>query len=562
MLGNRQIRSKNQFIIEITALSVMAVLMAVFAITQYEDVRAYAKDAVVDLNDFHLDKDNVQLRGEFEFYYQQFIEGSPSAASFTKPIYISIGSWNNQGIHPELSRKAFGYGTYHLRLSGLEQGKEYAIDLGEILSAYNLWIDDEMILSVGVPGKSMEETTHRSRPRTTSFKATGTSVDLFIEVANFKHCKAGIIQQLQISEPENISILREKALGREFTLMSIIFAIALYNFLLFLIRPKHVIYLFFTLLCIGFMSRQFAIGAMPVLVVYPNIGYLNLQYMIYCGDIVSAIFIILFIRESLKPKFPKAVLWISLSLLMMSLVATSVLPLWYLWYIQQIVHIILLSAIFFTLAFILNEFVQKQTENALLFAGLLFLSITIVHGWLVSLEVIHWERFEIYGYFIFVLLQSIYGSHKHQFTSIQLEDTRADIEKISSISQTQLEQSQYVTSRLMEVRDKISDSTVKHDLTEIARMVSNRYVDSEVHYSLEHIHQANTEFYNRLATRFPDLTKGETVLCGYLKAGYSNKKIADIRHISPDSVKKSRNRLRKKMKLTPEVDIYHFVQTI
>jgi len=62
---------------------------------------------------------------------------------------------------------------------------------------------------------------------------------------------------------------------------------------------------------------------------------------------------------------------------------------------------------------------------------------------------------------------------------------------------------------------------------------------------------ANQQFRLRLKSRHPSLTNYDLRLCTYLKSNLSTKEIATLLNITPDSVKKAKHRLRKKLNLTP-----------
>lgn len=62
--------------------------------------------------------------------------------------------------------------------------------------------------------------------------------------------------------------------------------------------------------------------------------------------------------------------------------------------------------------------------------------------------------------------------------------------------------------------------------------------------------QVHPDFYNNLKKDFPSLTANDLRLCAFIKAKLSTKEIADLNHMSADSVKNSRSRLRKKLGLT------------
>jgi hypothetical protein len=79
---------------------------------------------------------------------------------------------------------------------------------------------------------------------------------------------------------------------------------------------------------------------------------------------------------------------------------------------------------------------------------------------------------------------------------------------------------------------------------------------------LQNIDSVNEEFYQKLRDRFPDLTKAESELCGYLRINLSNKDISVLKNIEASSVKMSKNRLRKKLGIGPDEDIYRYVQEL
>ncbi|MGE0562052.1 MAG: LuxR C-terminal-related transcriptional regulator [Flavobacteriales bacterium] len=100
-------------------------------------------------------------------------------------------------------------------------------------------------------------------------------------------------------------------------------------------------------------------------------------------------------------------------------------------------------------------------------------------------------------------------------------------------------------------------------LKEISSIInSSLYLEKdrqEFELQLNKIHQS---FFLRLTKRFPFLTKNEQRLCSLLVLDLSSKDISTILNISPDGVKKSRYRLRKKLNLLTDVDIATFLKTL
>ena len=61
----------------------------------------------------------------------------------------------------------------------------------------------------------------------------------------------------------------------------------------------------------------------------------------------------------------------------------------------------------------------------------------------------------------------------------------------------------------------------------------------------------NLHFQALLKARYTTLTAYDLRLCTYLKANLSTKEIATLLNITPDSVKKAKHRLRKKLSISP-----------
>ena len=63
----------------------------------------------------------------------------------------------------------------------------------------------------------------------------------------------------------------------------------------------------------------------------------------------------------------------------------------------------------------------------------------------------------------------------------------------------------------------------------------------------------HADFRRRMSARYIALTEYDLRLCVMLKANLSTKEISVLLNITPDSVKKAKHRLRKKLKMNPEV---------
>ncbi|MEM6700327.1 MAG: sigma factor-like helix-turn-helix DNA-binding protein, partial [Bacteroidota bacterium] len=72
----------------------------------------------------------------------------------------------------------------------------------------------------------------------------------------------------------------------------------------------------------------------------------------------------------------------------------------------------------------------------------------------------------------------------------------------------------------------------------------------------------NKDFYKRLKKQFPNLTQNDQKLCALVKLDFSSKDIASLLGISVESVHTTRYRLRKKLKLSRDINLKEFIAGI
>ncbi len=70
----------------------------------------------------------------------------------------------------------------------------------------------------------------------------------------------------------------------------------------------------------------------------------------------------------------------------------------------------------------------------------------------------------------------------------------------------------------------------------------------------------NNEFYQNLLKKFPNLTKTDLKLCSLIRLNLTTNEIAIMQNITSESVYKSRKRLRKRLKLSSDIDLDVFLK--
>ena len=75
-----------------------------------------------------------------------------------------------------------------------------------------------------------------------------------------------------------------------------------------------------------------------------------------------------------------------------------------------------------------------------------------------------------------------------------------------------------------------------------------------------HFEKVHPSFFSNLHARFPDLTNSESELCAFVKLNMTNKEILAVTHKNDNTLKKSRQRLKKALNLTTDDSLYNFIR--
>lgn len=148
------------------------------------------------------------------------------------------------------------------------------------------------------------------------------------------------------------------------------------------------------------------------------------------------------------------------------------------------------------------------------------------------------------------------------------EATKADLEHRQQDIKNLVLQFDFLKSQQEKMVKSVRDKLLHHGLeTKTIDAILQQNVMQE---ALEHrfsllrnqIATINHSFFSNLQKKCPELSVNELELCSYLLLGISTKDIALIRNVAPDSIKKAKYRLRRKLGLDAEVDIYSYIKSI
>lgn len=539
---------------------VVAILLTYFFWSQYNIKPIYFNDGLINLNSKDISNDNFQLKGDFIFYPNQIVQTQADITTLENPELITIGSWNIKKSK-KYNLTVSGTGTYHFKII-CNKDEELGLDIGSINSAYNVWVNDKLIYSMGEIGYSKKDVLPKIQPKIISLENISDSLNVYISVANYHHAKAGIIQPLYISTYKNISNLRESAIVREMAIIAFIMAFAIYNCFLLFVGVNNYNYLVYALFCFFVSIRQSLFGSYILAILYDNMSYKRIEIIGYISLYFGFALAAKLVYDSNKKIFSLLFSRVYYSISILCLSVAFIFPGWWNYYISIGYYFISIIGLLYINLMLINQLKKKVLQTPLFLLGTFIAMIIFIHDILAMIEIIDAEYLEIYAILLVVAFQSIYLSYRYKITAGRLNYTSKDISKVGMISKMQEQQSKEIIDKLEDVLPRINEIEAKNSLKKIIQFIDNQFLHSEQKITLESIDTTNEEFLAKLKHKFPDLTHGEIELSGYIRADFSTKKIAEIKNITPQSVKKSKQRLRKKLKISPSQDIYEYIKSI
>ena len=204
-----------------------------------------------------------------------------------------------------------------------------------------------------------------------------------------------------------------------------------------------------------------------------------------------------------------------------------------------------------------------------------------------------------YGFYLLAFAGVLYGWHRLQQQKIarQRKKYETEQERLKYLQQLEMEKSEKeivklrnekleaelelqqaelaaATMHLVQKAEIINDvkeemlRLTKHykaeiSIPELKKMIKTLGEDEQVEQDwnqfAQHFDKVHSNFLLNLKEKFPLLTQSEMKLCAYLRMNLSSKEISQMMHITPKSVELSRYRLRKKLGLQHDENLYDFL---
>ncbi|WP_162495456.1 sensor histidine kinase [Clostridioides difficile] len=213
----------------------------------YKSIRASNGILTIDNDTFTKGK-LVFLIDDWEFYNHKIFKPNDFTKQDIKPEYVFIGQYPDFSMRKG-NQSPYGNATYRMRIKNEGKDKLLSLELPEIFSASEVWINGEMVSKLGDVG------TEKYRPKiknsVVSFIAKK-DTEIIINVSNFSHYYSGLYYPHALGETKDISNMMFYRLLFYSIICFTTFAIAIFSLSVWFLSNKSKLYLYFGCMCVFF----------------------------------------------------------------------------------------------------------------------------------------------------------------------------------------------------------------------------------------------------------------------------------------------------------------------
>lgn len=430
-----------------------------------------AVDGLIDLSSWQWRQHKtINLEGEWAFYPQRFVSPQDLASSPViegiENVYVP-GAWQWRETADGQPASGHGHGTYVLRVLLPEDSPELALKLIDICTAYNLYVDGELLHAVGKVGES-ETTSEPGFLRGLVILPANPENEhlIVLHVSNYHYRIGGLSKHLVLGTTQDVVDLNDLILGYDIFLAASIGMIGLYHLGLFSMNRRDPSPLFFALFCLAIVFRLLSTDERYITQLLPTITYNNMLRMEYASFLLATPAFAAFIQR-LVPDYspPWMVNGVIGAGIIFALGVLSSTPQTFSEWLP-VFQVYLVMSCGFCFYILVTAVVQRRETARGFFFGFLILALAVVNDILVSIGVLHTPVYLAgAGFFCFVLIQSYALSLRSAQALKSIERLTGELEVHSADLERKVEER---TQALAQANLELERLAVIDGLTQIA----------------------------------------------------------------------------------------------
>ena len=390
-----------------------------------------AHKGIIDLRAINFYEQNIQLKGEWEFYWQELKD--PKNLAKTNRAYTNFPMLWNETIHKNKELNAVGYATYQLTILLDGNNQSLALEMPETYNSYKLYVNGRLLANNGQPGITEVTTTPHWLNQTIELPNNKDTLNIFLQISNFHHSKGGISKNLIIGKSEALHSKHDKQIGSDFLIMGCMFMAGLFFMGLFFFGRHDKAILAFSLFCIVYSYRIVGSGYYSLHSVMPELDWAITIHLEYITLFLSLLMFTLYTRylypEDVHLPIIKLILGFCGLLIGITIFCKPII-------FTQLVHPFLASMFIYlgyTFYVYLQAVINKRRSAIFALTGLVVITFIFFIISLNYFGIVSQYRITVFtGYIIFFFFQSLILSYRFADTLLQAKKSAEQVSQAKS----------------------------------------------------------------------------------------------------------------------------------
>jgi signal transduction histidine kinase len=206
-----------------------------------------------------------------------------------------------------------GYATYRLHvITDFPTDTQMGLLLNNFSSAYNLYVNDKLIATSGIPSVEPEGEVGKYKVNAIYFQIPMKEFDILIQVSNYETARGGFWNSAYLGTSEGIGSLYSYRIAQEMFLIGALAIICIYSFYLYIARPELKFFLYFSILCAVLIIALDMIEQLFIISRIPWLDFRTTHAIWYTSTAWIIILLLLFVHELFPSKLSRIIVRISM----------------------------------------------------------------------------------------------------------------------------------------------------------------------------------------------------------------------------------------------------------
>ena len=236
---------------------------------------AFAGSAQIPGEFYYNGEKPISLQGEWKFAPDTFLSYD-GVLKDSLAFNVGVpGDWNIRKQDSSFFGPR-GYGTYFVKIlfDSNADISNLAIRIPEVSLAYSVYVDDQLVETVGKPGKNSEEEVARIDDLVIELPPIqGSSIYLILHISNFSYSYGGLFYPPKFGNEDDIRLEKERYNTIKLLILGTVIILAIYMLYVYLRLKKETFRVYFAIICLVLFFHTLATGDMPLLDIFPLLSW-------------------------------------------------------------------------------------------------------------------------------------------------------------------------------------------------------------------------------------------------------------------------------------------------